>query len=151
MDTPKKTYRKTDPDNPARKHFAQLYATGDPDKGLKPNNATQSYKAAFPGTPDRSARQLGYELLTNLDVQADIDQQRQMIEALGGKAIRKIDSLMDTDDENIAGVNDRYVSDQNLGKATQKVITAGVYVYVEMPLTPGSKPPQEVIDALKDD
>lgn len=153
MDTPKKTYRKTDPDNPARKHFAQLYATGDPDKGIKPNNGTRSYMEAFPGTKPDTARAKAPLLLANDSIQLDIEQQRKKLEALSGKGIQRMAEYLDDDatDKRLAFDIGKFAAEQTHGKATQKVETVGVFVNVTMPLTPGSKPPQEVIDALKDD
>lgn len=149
MDSEPKTYRKTGA-NPANQRFAAIVAAGDSDKGIKPNNATAAYREVFGGNPN-SARELARQKMTNLDVQADIAQQRERIAQESGKAITRLAQLRDQ--KRAPGVAlgaSTFLIDQAHGKATQRVESVGVTANITMDLSGGTAGdiPQAILDKL---
>lgn len=141
-------YSKTSPDNPARKKFVTLYALGDPKKKFKPSNGTRSYMAAYGESRPEIAKVRASELVTNRDVQLDIEEQRKKLEAVASKAVLRLDQHVDSEDERISLDASKYAVDQVHGKATQKVEHRGVFVTGYMNLAGDEAPPQEIIDQL---
>jgi|GEM_PF-3978152 len=88
---------------PAKKKFCQEYA--------KTDNATRAVKIAFKenNLTELSARNKGHRLLTNANVNHEIQLQRAKLEKLANKAIVKIDDLIDSNDQKIASSNAQFV------------------------------------------
>lgn len=132
-------------DSPAVQEFARQYAMT--------NNGAASVRAAFPGkeyTPGSTWTKAN-TLLRNVQVQDSIEEQRRKLEALGSKSIARVDRLIDSDDENVAGQNSRFVIEQTHGKATQRVQHSGLFATVTYDLSGGQAGavPQAVLDQLE--
>jgi len=144
-------YRKTAPDNPARKHFAKLYVFGDKDKGIKPNNGTRAYMESHGESRPEVAKVRASELVTNSNVQLDIEQQRKKLESVASKGILALDRHVDSEDERVSLDASKFAIDHVHGKATQKHEHKGVFVTGYMNLAGSDAPPQDILDQLNQD
>lgn len=118
MKTKRKPY-KTTTLTPAKKKFAREYA--------KTDNGTQAILRAFPEiTSPASARVKASRLLTNDNIKMEIQYQKNAISMLASRAVNRIGTLIESDDEAIAGTNSRWVYEQVHGKAVQKSTSLNV-------------------------
>ena len=99
---------------PAKKKFVEVYARTD--------NGVKAVTEAFPG------RNLTYgskattanRLLKNVEVVNHIEYQKNKLERLATKAVKKVEQLIDSDNEQIATTNVWKTIEQVQGKAVQK-------------------------------
>ncbi len=114
--TNKKQYKKTATLTPAKKKFAVVYA--------KTDNGTEAIRQAFPDTAAQSSPTYvslkANRLIRNAEVSKEIAHQKQKIEYMATKALNRIDELVTSDDEQVAGQNSRWIYEQVHGKAVQK-------------------------------
>lgn len=149
-----KGYRKTQADNAANAEFARIYVKGDPDRGIKPNNATAAHEAVFGASASRGAQAVAaHDKLRNPKVLEGIQEYRQELALLQGKANKVFDDHL-TKRKVPHQVRQRaaeYVSDQNYGKATQKIEQLSAHVSVHYDLSGGKAGdvPQEILDKLE--
>ena len=110
--TIKRTY-KTTTLTPAKKVFSEVYARTD--------NATKAIEVAYPNQYSKEvARVKGHRLLTNDNVINHIEYQKNKLEKLATKAVKKVEQLIDSDNEQIATANVWKTIEQVQGKATIK-------------------------------
>lgn len=109
---------------PARQRFVDEYIATD--------NATEAVRRAYPelaknadivGKKDRykALRVKATRLLANDDVNSAIANQRAKLEVLSHKAIKRVEQLITSDNEQIATVNSWNTIRQVLGNPTQQV------------------------------
>lgn len=143
---PTKHYRKTDPLlSPAYKKFAQVFAAT--------NNASEAVRQAFPQlnlTP-LSVRDKGRVLLTNTHVLAEIEEQKSAMQAVAGRAIHKLNSLVDSEKQGIALDASKFVVQQVHGKPKSQTEQRSAHVHVIYNLGGDKAPPvpKEVLDQLE--
>jgi phage terminase small subunit len=141
----KQKYRKTSMLTPAKKKFAQVFAQTD--------NASEAARQAYPHlSTNGSQRQKGYELLTNTDILMEIKEQKQKLEEISSKGVRRLEQLVGSEKENIALDATKFAIEQVHGKAKQKHEHHGQYVFVTYDLSGGEAEavPQEILDQLKE-
>jgi phage terminase small subunit len=129
---------------PAKKKFAQTYA--------KTDNASEAVRVAFPHlTNQNTIKDKGHRLLTNTYVLQDIGKQKERMEAVAGKAVKRIERLIDSGREHSALQASIFAYEQVHGKAKQKIEQSSSHVIVSYDLSGGNAPPipQEVLDQLK--
>ncbi len=133
---------------PAKKKFAQVYAQTD--------NASEAVRQAFPDLTRNSSQKTiqnkGSRLLSNAIVLADIERQKERMEVIAGKAVQRLEDIIDSGKEHNALTASMYAYDQVHGKATQRVHQTGAHVFVTYDLSGGNAEPipQEVLDQLAD-
>ena len=132
---------------PAKKKFAQVYARTD--------NASEAVRQAYPDLVRTSTsnyiKEKGKRLVTNGYVLAEIERQKQHMEVLAGKAVQKLEDVIDNGDNHDAVRAATYVYDQVHGKATQRVKQSSAHVFVTYDLTGGEAGPvpEEVLKQLE--
>ncbi len=140
-------YRKTRL-TPAKKRFAQVYAQTD--------NASEAVRQAYPDLANNSSQKTiqnkGSRLLSNAIVLRDIERQKEQMEVIAGKAVQRLENIIDKGKEHNALAASMYAYDQVHGKATQRIQQSGSYVYVTYDLSGGNAEPvpQEILDQLAD-
>jgi phage terminase small subunit len=140
-------YRKTTL-TPAKKRFAQVYAQTD--------NASEAVRQAFPNLAKNSSQKTiqnkGSRLLSNAIVLQDIERQKEYMEAIASKAVKRLENIIDNGKERNALTASMYAYDQVHGKATQRVHQTGAHVFVTYDLSGGKAEPvpQEILDKLAD-
>jgi len=133
---------------PAKKKFAQVYARTD--------NASKAVRQAYPDLAKNSSQKTiqnkGSRLLSNAIVLADIERQKERMEVIAGKAVQRLEDIIDSGKEHNALTASMYAYDQVHGKATQRVHQTGAHVFVTYDLSGGNAEPipQEVLDQLAD-
>ena len=133
---------------PAKKKFAQVYAQTD--------NASEAVRQAFPDLTRNSSQKTiqnkGSRLLSNAIVLADIERQKERMEVIAGKAVQRLEDIIDSGKEHNALTASMYAYDQVHGRATQRVHQTGAHVFVTYDLSGGNAEPipQEVLDQLAD-
>lgn len=110
---------------PAKKAFAIEYA--------KTDNGTQSVIKAFSGNTysPEVAKVKATRLLTNDNVLNEIEYQKNKLEKLASKAVNRLDSLIQSDNETIATTNIWNTIHQVQGKPLAKNLNMNVSVSVE--------------------
>lgn len=109
---------------PAKAKFAQVYAETD--------NATAAVRAAYPGLANPGTLAVkGHRLLRNDNVRAEIELQKKKLDQLAGKAIARVETLLDSKSEKIATTNAWNVIQQTHGRPTQKVESQSVNLNVD--------------------
>lgn len=106
---------------PARQRFVDEYIATD--------NATEAVRRAYPELAKNAVTVSskhylsvkGDRLLSNDDVNSAIASQRAKLEALSHKAIKRVEQLITSDNEQIATVNSWNTIRQVLGNPTQQV------------------------------
>lgn len=133
---------------PAKKKFAQVYAQTD--------NASEAVRQAYPNLAKNSSQKTiqnkGSRLLSNAIVLRDIERQKEQMEAIAGKAVQRLENIIDNGKEHNALTASMYAYDQVHGRATQRVHQTGSHVFVTYDLSGGKAEPipQEVLDQLAD-
>ncbi|MBL8030899.1 MAG: hypothetical protein JNK33_01050 [Candidatus Doudnabacteria bacterium] len=133
---------------PAKKKFAQVFARTD--------NAAEAVRQAYPHLAKNSTqnyiKEKGKRLVTNGYVLLEIEKQKELMEVVAGKAIQRIEEIIDNGKEHNALTASMYAYDQVHGKATQRIQQSGSYVYVTYDLSGGNAEPvpQEILDQLAD-
>lgn len=116
-----KKYRKSGL-TPAKKKFAQVYA--------KTDNATEAVRQAYPEvaaiTSPEYQRLKAHRLITNDNIQAEVEYQKGKIALLASKAVNKFDKLLDSDDEAISLSTGKFVFEHIHGKPVQKSTSLSV-------------------------
>lgn len=109
---------------PAKKRFAYEYARTD--------NGTQSVLKAFDNnyTPE-VAKVKASRLLTNDNVMTEIEYQKNKLEKLATKAVNRLDSLINSDDEKVATQNIWNTIHQVQGKPLTKQVNLNAEISVE--------------------
>ena len=98
---------------PAKKKFSEVYA--------KTDNATEAVRQAFPEVSSNEvARVKAHRLLTNDNVSAEVEYQKNKLEILASKAVNRVEQLIESDNEAIATTNAWKTIEQVQGKAMQK-------------------------------
>lgn len=123
--TPIKRNRKSDL-TPAKKAFAIEYA--------KTDNGTQSVTKAFKDnnyTPEVAAVKAN-RLLRNDNVLNEIEHQKNKLEKLATKAVNRLDSLINSDDEKVATQNIWNTIHQVQGKPLTKQVNLNADVSIEL-------------------
>lgn len=146
---PRRKYRKSG-SNPANERFAQIYAVGDKEKGIKPNNATAAHREVFGAAKSPEAqRKLAHDKVTK--VNDSIEYYRKQLETLQSEAHQAIaDTLRQKKDKRLRFDAAKDVTDRNLGKPTQRTEHVGLTTMVVMDLTgQGSQPPPEIVAELE--
>lgn len=99
---------------PAKKNFAIEYA--------KTDNGTQSVLKAFDNISSPEVASVkASRLLGNDIVSQEIKYQKNRLEKLASKAVRRVESLIDSENESIATTNAWKTIEQVQGRATQKI------------------------------
>ena len=101
---------------PAQKKFAQVYA--------KTDNATEAARQSFPTIKSNNyLRVKGHRLMTNENVDNEIQRQKQMLEELATQAVHRVGDLINSDNEQIATTNSWNTIRQVQGNPTNKTET----------------------------
>lgn len=133
---------------PAKKRFAQVYAETD--------NASEAVRQAYPHLVKNSTKnyikEKGKRLVTNGYVLLEIEKQKEVMEVIAGKAVQRLEEIIDNGKEHNALTASMYAYDQVHGKATQRIHQSGTHVYVTYDLSGGKAGPvpQEILDQLAD-
>jgi len=133
---------------PAKKRFAQVYAQTD--------NAAEAVRQAYPHLAKNSTqnyiKEKGKRLVTNGYVLLEIEKQKELMEVVAGKAVQRIEDIIDNGKEHNALTASMYAYDQAHGKSKQRIQQSGAYVYVTYDLSGGNAEPvpQEILDQLAD-
>lgn len=123
-----KQYQKTSNLTPAKKKFAQVYATTD--------NATQAILEAFPEIKDRRVAAVkGHRLLRNDNVKKQIEWQKGKLEQLATEAVSRVGELVHSPNEKIATTNAWKIIEQVHGKSVQKTENTSKTVEVKLDLS----------------
>lgn len=100
---------------PANKKFSEVYA--------QTNNGAKAVTVAFPELKDSSVQYKSLKaqrLMKNDEVVNHIEYQKNKLERLATKAVKKVEQLIDSDNEQIATTNVWKTIEQVQGKAVQK-------------------------------
>lgn len=131
---------------PAKKKFAQVYA--------KTDNASEAVRQAYPqlakSSSQKTIQNKGSRLLSNAIVLADIEKQKERMEAIAGKAVQRLEDIIDNGKEHNALTASMYAYDQTHGKPRQRIHQSGQFVTVVYDLSGGKAEPipQEILDEL---
>ena len=138
-------YKKTQL-TPAKKKFAEVYA--------KTDNASEAVRQAYPELAKTSTpnyiKEKGKRLVTNSYVLLEIEKQKEYMEVVSAKAVKRIENIINHGKERNALTASIYAYDQVHGKPTQSIRQSGTHVYVTYDLSGGAAEPipQEVLDQL---
>lgn len=133
---------------PAKKKFAHVYAQTD--------NASEAVRQAYPQLAKSSTanyiKEKGKRLVTNGYVLLEIEKQKELMDVVAGKAVQRIESIIDNGKEHNALTASMYAYDQVHGKATQSIKQSGKHVFITIDLTggEGGPVPQDILDQLAD-
>jgi len=109
---------KTNKLTPANKKFVDVYA--------KTNNGTKAALEAFPHLTKGSAGVKANRMLNNDKIVNHIEYQRNKLEQLATKAVQRVESLIQSDNEMVASTNVWKTIEQVQGKAMQKSTNVNV-------------------------
>lgn len=124
---------KTSELTPANKKFSEVYA--------QTNNGAKAVTVAFPELKDSSVQYKSLKaqrLMKNDAVVNHIEYQKNKLEKLATKAVKKVEQLIDSDNEQIATANVWKTIEQVQGKATIKSTSVN-YNFTEHISDKGSK------------
>ena len=117
-----KTY-KTSNITPAKKTFATVYATTE--------NGTQSALVAYPHLTTKSAADKASKLLKNEEIINHIEYQKEKLEKLATKAVKRVETLIQSKNEMVATTNAWKTIEQVQGRATQKTLSINAHASLE--------------------
>jgi hypothetical protein len=137
-------YRKTT-SSVAKKKFAHFYALSD--------NASEAVRKVYPHLRNSSQKTIqnkGSRLLSNAIVLNDIQMQKERMEVVAGKAVNRIENIIDTGKDQNALTASIYAYNQVHGKPTQRIHQSGAHVFVSYDLSGGNAPPipKDVLEQL---
>ena len=138
-------YSKTTDKSAAKQRFATFYSLTD--------NASEAVRLAYPHLKNSSQKTIqnkGSRLLSNAIVLHDIQRQKERMEVVAGKAVERIEDIIDTGKDHNALTASMFAYDQVHGRATQRIHQTSAHVFVTYDLSGGQAPPvpQEVLDQL---
>jgi phage terminase small subunit len=114
-------YLKTTKLTPAQKKFAKEYA--------KTDNGRKAIERAFPenkNSSDNYKRLKAHRLITNDNIQREIEYQKNAIAMLASRAVNRVGTLIDSEKEDIALRSSTWVYEQVHGKAMQKSTSVNI-------------------------
>ena len=138
-------YLKSNQESAAKQRFAHFYSLTD--------NASEAVRLAYPHMKNSSQKTIqnkGSRLLSNAIVLQDIQRQREHMEVVAGKAVQRIETIIDSGKEHNSLIASMYAYDHVHGKPTQKILSGTAHVFVSYDLSGGQAPPvpQKILDQL---
>jgi phage terminase small subunit len=124
---------KSKPLSPAKQTFVNEY--------IKCDNATESVRRAFPellkaeGESEHYLEVKANRLMRNDEVQLAINNQKQKLVTIANRAVKRVEQLVESDNEKIATQNVWQVIDHVHGKAIQQIQSTSQSVQFNIDLT----------------